>query len=73
MNKLRIQQLIQQVGTDTSGKWISTDRMDQLAELIVTECANICNKIYFDQYPDAEEWERSQEGDAIKQHFGIKL
>lgn len=73
MNKLRIQQLVQQVGTDTSGKWISTDRMDQLTELIVTECANICNKIYFDQYPDAEEWERSREGDAIKQHFGIKI
>ena len=73
MNKLRIQQLVQQVGTDTSGKWINVDRMDQLAELIVTECVDICNKIYFDRYPDAEDFERSEEGDAIKQHFGIKL
>lgn len=73
MNKLRIQQLVQQVGTDTSGKWINVDRMDQLAEMIVTECVDICNKIYFDRYPDAEDFERSEEGDAIKQHFGIKL
>jgi transcription initiation factor TFIIIB Brf1 subunit/transcription initiation factor TFIIB len=43
-----------------------------LAELIVKECADICNKIYFDRYPDAEDFERSEEGDAIKQHFGVE-
>ena len=45
---------------------------DKFAELIVQECADICNKIYFDRYPDAEDFERSEEGDAIKQHFGVE-
>jgi len=44
---------------------------EKFAELIVKECADICNKIYFERYPDAEDWERSEEGDAIKQHFGV--
>jgi len=45
---------------------------EKFAELIVTECATICNKIYFDNYPDAEDFERSEEGDAIKKHFGVE-
>ena len=45
---------------------------EKFAELIVQECADICNKIYFDRYPDAEDFERSEEGDAIKQHFGVE-
>ena len=46
---------------------------EKFAELIVKVCADICNKIYFDRYPDAEDWERSEEGDAIKKHFGVEL
>ena len=46
---------------------------EKFAELIAKECADICNKIYFDRYPDAEDWERSEEGDAIKKHFGVEL
>ena len=30
------------------------------------------NQIYFDNYPDAEDWERSEEGDAILKHFEIE-
>lgn len=45
---------------------------EKFAELIVRECADICNKIYFDRYPDAEDFERSEEGDAIKQYFGVE-
>ena len=44
----------------------------KFAELIVRECVDICNKIYHSNYPDAEEWERSEEGDVIKQHFGVE-
>jgi hypothetical protein len=46
--------------------------LEKFAELIVRECADICNEIYFDRYPAAEEFERSEEGDAIKKHFGLK-
>ena len=45
----------------------------KFAELIVEECITICNKIYFERYPDAEDFERSEEGDAIKKHFGVEL
>ena len=45
---------------------------EKFAELIVKECATICDQIYFDNYPDAEDWEHSQEGDAIKEHFGVE-
>jgi hypothetical protein len=29
-------------------------------------CAKVCDEIYFQKYPDAEEWERSEEGEAIR-------
>lgn len=46
--------------------------LEKFAELIVQECVEVCNRIYFDNYPDAEDFERSEEGDAIKQHFGVE-
>ena len=33
----QIQQIIQQVGTDTSGKWISVDRAEKFAQLIIEQ------------------------------------
>ena len=45
---------------------------EKFAELIVKECADISDKIYFDNYPDAEDFERSEEGEAIKKHFGVE-
>ena len=70
----RIKKLKEQA---TSYTWNGNDVTEELdeqkfAELIVRECADICNKIYFDRYPDAEDFERSEEGDAIKQHFGVE-
>ena len=55
-----------------SANWGYDQCMDRLIELVAKECADICNKIYFDRYPDAEDFERSEEGDAIKEHFGVK-
>jgi hypothetical protein len=48
------------------------EKLEKFTELIVEECADICNRMYFDTYPDAEDYERSAEADAIKKHFGIK-
>ena len=45
---------------------------EKFAELIIKECASICDKIYFERYPDAEDFERSEEGDTIKEHFGVE-
>ena len=68
----RIRELEQQcVYWDADEETYEFDR-EKFAELIVRDCVRICNKVYFDNYPDAEDFERSEEGEAIKQHFGVK-
>ena len=57
----RLQELVNQIGTDVSGKWIAVDRVDQLADLIVRECMY---NLYLNGYDDAM--------NQIKEHFGIK-
>ena len=57
----KIQELVNQIGTDVSGKWIAVDRVDQLADLIVRECMH---NLYLNGYDDAM--------NQIKEHFGIK-
>jgi hypothetical protein len=57
----KIQQLVNQIGTDVSGKWIAVDRIDQLADLIVRECMY---NLYLNGYDDAM--------NQIKQDFGIE-
>ena len=56
----RIKELINQVGTDVSGKWMNIDSATKFAELIVLECANI-----------ADTAEPFLSSDLIKQHFGL--
>jgi hypothetical protein len=72
MNKERVNQLIQQVGTDVSGKWINIDNMNQFAELIVRECTSVVEGGSFlhDQAPAAIFAKECSS--AIKQHFGVK-
>lgn len=69
----RIKELAEQAGDDWDHT-LEEDRkfLEKFAQLIVRECADICNKIYFERYPDAEDFERSEEGDAIKKHFGVE-
>ena len=57
----KLQELVNQIGTDVSGKWIAVDRVDQLANLIVRECMY---NLYLNGYDDAMH--------QIKEHFGIK-
>jgi len=73
----RIRQLLNEatVGLEpdlSPQRTVTLNEMEKFAELIVRECVGICNKIYHSNYPDAEEWERSEEGDVIKQHFGVE-
>jgi hypothetical protein len=56
----RFKDLINQVGTDVSGKWISVDNADRLADLIVFECIKIA--VFKGD---------SATGKAIKEHFGV--
>ena len=57
----RIKELITQVGTDVSGKWMNVDNLEKFAELIVQECAEI-----------ADTAEPFLASDLIKQHFGVE-
>lgn len=45
---------------------------NEFAQMILEDCIEICNQVYFNNYPDAEEWERSEEGDAIAESFGVE-
>ena len=56
----RIKELIKEVGTDVSGKWMNVDNTEKLAELIVRECADIAD----------DDW--ADPGHQIKQQFGIE-
>ena len=57
----KIKELIKEVGTDVSGKWMNIDSATKFAELIVKECADI-----------ADSAEPYKANDLIKKHFGIE-
>ena len=57
----KLHNLVKQVGTDVSGKWIAVDKIDQLANLIVRECANV-----------AADHDALDIYEEIREHFGIK-
>ena len=70
----RIRELAKESDLDWHKHWNDdeSNRVEKFAELIVRECIGICNKIYFDNYPEAYDFERSEEGEAIKEYFGLK-
>ena len=57
----RIRELIKQVKTDVSGKWMNVDNSEKFAELIILKCAEI-----------ADTAEPFLASDLIKQHFGVE-
>jgi hypothetical protein len=59
----RIRELIDQAGTDVSGKWISLDNAEKFAELIILEC---------DRYARGT-WEHGELlGGDLKRLFGLE-
>jgi hypothetical protein len=65
----RVKELIKQIGTDVSGKWMSIDNTEKFAELIVEECGEIAYKAYWDN-PETVRGIHIKE--KIKKHFGVK-
>jgi hypothetical protein len=61
----RVQALIEQVGTDVSGKWISVDDAEKLTELIVQECAWLVDE-------NDISLPYGTFGKLIKGHFGVE-
>ena len=76
----RIKNLMQEAGTDTSGKWMGVDHAEKFAELIVAECVAVVKPT---QHHEA--WAQSYLGGVdglelldskvkeIKKHFGVEL
>lgn len=66
----RIRELMNQAGTDTSGKWLSTFNAEKFAELIVEDCCQVLNKetIRHDGYG----YNQHALYQKIREHFGVK-
>lgn len=60
----KIKRLVEQVKTDTSGKWVSIDNMEQLAELIIADCAELVDDYYNENI-------LGRAGQRIRKHFGV--
>jgi hypothetical protein len=76
MNR-KAKELIQKVGTDTSGRWVSTDQAEVLVELTMKECilavqntGKQCAYTTHDLGTVDCTIEKSVQ--SIKQHFNIK-
>ena len=63
--KKQIQQLMTQAGTDTSGKWMSTDHAAKFAQLIVKECAFHNRQLSYELAGILEEVEHSKDLDEV--------
>jgi hypothetical protein len=68
----KIQDLILQVGTDTSGKWMRLDQVEKFAQLIVRECVAICQDVDGEDSIDAKSG-RQDCAVEIREHFGVEL
>lgn len=65
----RIRELMNQVGTDTSGKWMGVEHAEEFAKLIIKECIGVINSGRFlhDQAPTAQFARECSV--AIERHF----
>jgi hypothetical protein len=62
----RIKELMQQAGTDTSGKWMGVDHAEKFAELIVRKCIKDCRDMFV---VDSVSWNLLNEK---LEHFGVE-
>ena len=60
----RIRELINQAGTDVSGKWLGVDNAEKFAQLIIEECTTVIEQNLFQGIG----WNTSR---AVRRHFGI--
>jgi len=66
----RIKNLMQEAGTDTSGKWMGVDHAEKFARLIVRECANAC--LAATEPGSSVHLVSVAYADAVRQHFGVE-
>jgi hypothetical protein len=80
MDREDLTRMAREAGGYKSAKYPDEWRMDEedlerFAALVAGHereaCAKLCDEIYFQNYPDAEEWERSEEGEAIRKRSHV--
>lgn len=64
----RIRELMSEAGTDSSGKWMSVDNSQRLAELIVQDCVDVILEWKSEPFPMDPDFAAK----LIKKHFGVK-
>lgn len=67
----RIKELIKQVGTDVSGKWMNVDNSEKLANLIIQECNNL-NKQVLTQCNLEHYMVIERLNNKYQDHFGVE-
>jgi hypothetical protein len=65
----RIQELMTQAGTDSSGKWMGIEHAEKFAKLIVRECAEIVDTERSNSLGCG--YITKTNGMRIKEHFGV--
>jgi len=66
----RINELIQQVGTDVSGKWMGIDNVEKFAGLIIQECIDIIAPYSVRMSRPGEEYLHPIQ--EIRKNFGVE-
>jgi hypothetical protein len=66
----RIKNLMQEAGTDTSGKWMGVDHAEKFAQLIVEECARAC--LVATEPGSSVHLVSVAYADAVRRHFGVE-
>jgi hypothetical protein len=70
----RIEELMKQAGTDSSGKWMGVEHAEKFAELIVRECILTIQMGITRDGHNTEKYLRSiKHIKQIKEHFGVEL
>jgi hypothetical protein len=65
----QVKELMQQAGTDTSGKWMGVDHAEKFAKLIVRECIE---QVFYTIEDEEQDNISGSIRDRIKQHFGVE-
>lgn len=66
-----IKNLIENIRTDTSGRWVSVTELEKFAESIVWECINTVDKRFMGDL-NREDLEVRRCVADLKRHFGVE-
>lgn len=60
----KIQKILKEAGTDSSGKWMSVDNLEKFTELFLKESITVMTE---------NDYHGEWLGEKLKEHFGFKV